>query len=57
MKKPSLQKTHTLKLSTISGNYLTEEELRYDFLSKRGDYGLSDVSVQVSQTVWFKKST
>lgn len=42
-----LKKTHTLKL-TISGNYLTEEEL--DMISsKRGDYGLSDVSVQVSQ--------
>lgn len=47
LKKTYSKKTHTLKL-TISGNYLTEEEL--DMISsKRGDYGLSDVSVQVSQ--------
>ena len=47
LKKTYSKKTHTLKL-TISGNYLTEEELDMIF-SKRGDYGLSDVSVQVSQ--------
>lgn len=46
LKKTYSKKTHTLKL-TISGNYLTEEEL--DMISSRGDYGLSDVSVQVSQ--------
>ncbi|HGJ1280364.1 TPA: DUF389 domain-containing protein [Streptococcus pneumoniae] len=47
LKKTYSKKTHILKL-TISGNYLTEEEL--DMISsKRGDYGLSDVSVQVSQ--------
>ena len=38
---------NTLKL-TISGNYLSDEELK-EILSKQNDYGLKNISIQISQ--------
>ena len=47
LKKNYDKEDNTLKL-TISGNYLSDEELK-EILSKQNDYGLKNISIQISQ--------
>lgn len=47
LKKNYDKENNTLKL-TISGNYLSDEELK-EILSKQNDYGLKNISIQISQ--------
>lgn len=47
LKKKYIKENNTLKL-TISGNYLSEDEVER-ILSKQNDYGLKDISIQISQ--------
>ena len=47
LKKNYDKEDNTLKL-TISGNYLSDEEVK-EILSKQNDYGLKNISIQISQ--------
>ena len=47
LKKNYDKEDNSLKL-TISGNYLSDEELK-EILSKQNDYGLKNISIQISQ--------
>ena len=47
MKKKFIKENNTLKL-TISGKYLSEAELQ-SIINKQNEYGLKDISIQVSQ--------
>ena len=47
LKKKFIKENNTLKL-TISGKYLSEAELQ-SIINKQNEYGLKDISIQVSQ--------
>ena len=47
LKKKYIKENNTLKL-TISGKYLSEAELQ-SIINKQNEYGLKDISIQVSQ--------
>lgn len=47
LKKNFIKEKNTLKL-TISGKHLSDEELK-NLISKQNDYGLQNISIQISQ--------
>lgn len=47
LKKNFIKENNTLKL-TISGKHLSDEELK-NLISKQNDYGLQNISIQISQ--------
>ena len=47
LKKKFIKENNTLKL-TISGKHLSDEELK-NLISKQNDYGLQNISIQISQ--------